>query len=81
MWKRAADGGLELQPRTFGEPPTNYPAFVKALVEIGYKGYLCYEFCHPALNERHEPAGIEKVDEQAQFAMEYMRKVLLEAVR
>jgi len=79
-WKRMADGGLELQPRTFGEPPTNYPAFVRALLEIGYEGYLCYEFCHPALNERHEPAGIERVDEQVQFAIEYMRKVLSEAV-
>ena len=28
------------------ETVANYPAFVKALKEIGYDGYLSYEFCH-----------------------------------
>ena len=72
-------GALHLQPRTFGETPTNYRAFAKALYEIGYEGYLCYEFCHPALNDRHEPAGIDKVDEQVRFALEYMQNVLSDA--
>lgn len=55
---------------------TNYPAFVAALKETGYEDYLCYEFCHPCLNDRHEPAGIERVDEQTRMAAEYMRRVM-----
>lgn len=30
------------------ETVPNYPAFVKALKEINYKGYISYEFCHMA---------------------------------
>jgi sugar phosphate isomerase/epimerase len=58
---------------------TNYPAFVKALKEIGYKGYLCYEFCHPCLDAKHQPAGMERVDEQTRMACEYMRRVIAAA--
>lgn len=50
----------------------NYPAFVKALQEIGYEGWLCYEFCHPCLDERHELEGLEAVEEQVGLARRYM---------
>ena len=52
--------------------PDKHPLFVKLLKEIGYDGYLCYEFCHPAVDARHRPAGIEQVHEQAALALEYM---------
>ncbi len=58
-----------------------YPAFVKALKEIGYGGYICYEFCHPCLDDRHDPAGIEKVDEQSRMAAEYMLRLIKQASR
>jgi sugar phosphate isomerase/epimerase len=61
------------------EGPTNYPAFVKALKEAGYDGWVCYEFCHPCLDARHEPAGMERVDEQVGMAAEYMKRVIAEA--
>lgn len=50
---------------------TNYPTFIKALKEIGYNGYMSYEFCHSPLNENREVAGIERVHEQVQYAREY----------
>jgi len=53
----------------------NYPAFVKALREIGYEGYLTYEFCHPCLGENHELLGVEAVAEQVELAGRYMRKL------
>jgi len=56
-----------------------YPAFVEALKEIGYDGYICYEFCHPCLDDKHDPAGVEKVDEQSRMAAEYMRRLIDEA--
>ena len=30
---------------------TNYPAFIKASKEIGYKGYINYEYCHVPFRE------------------------------
>jgi len=54
----------------------NYPDFVKALKEIGYQGYLCYEFCHPCLGENHELEGLEEVKRQVSLAQRYMRRLV-----
>jgi len=54
----------------------NYPAFVKALKEIGYEGYLCYEFCHPCLGEDREVMGLDEVTRQVGLAARYMKKLL-----
>jgi len=54
----------------------NYPTFVKALKGIGYQGYLCYEFCHPCLGEKHELLGLEEVVRQVGLAARYMRKLI-----
>ncbi len=57
----------------------DYLAFVSALKDIGYDGWLCYEFCHPVLDEAHNPAGIERVDDVSRMAAEYMHRVVAEA--
>ncbi len=57
-------------------PRFNYPAFVKALKEIGYQGYLTYEFCHPCLGDHHELEGLEAVAKQAELACRYMKGLL-----
>ncbi|MFH1084309.1 MAG: sugar phosphate isomerase/epimerase family protein [Chloroflexota bacterium] len=56
--------------------PDKHPLFVRLLKEIGYDGYLCYEFCHPAVDAHHQPVGIEHVHAQAALALEYMRGLL-----
>ena len=48
-----------------------YPAYVDALVESGYEGYMDWEFCHPAL-ENGKPVGIEYVHNQTRMAFEYL---------
>jgi sugar phosphate isomerase/epimerase len=73
---RGSDGKVALLPSDFGKPPINYPRFIKALHELGYRGYLCYEFCHPCLDEYHRPAGMERIDGQVKMALEYMRGLL-----
>lgn len=70
---RDADGVVQL------DGDIAYPAFISALKEIGYDGWLCYEFCHPCLDGKHNPAGIDRVDEQVGMAAEYMRRVIAEA--
>jgi len=54
----------------------NYPAFVKELKEIGYTGYLCYEFCHPCLSQDHELLGLEEVTRQVTLAARYMKSII-----
>jgi sugar phosphate isomerase/epimerase len=61
----------------YGRPLTNYPTFLQIMKEIGYDGYFCYEFCHPAV-ENHQAAGIDYIDTQASFALEYMRDRIAE---
>ncbi len=77
-YERAADGRVVQRPLRFAEPVTNYPAFVRAMKEIGYGGYFCYELCHPVVNARHEPQGREYVDEQAALALEYLKGVMIQ---
>ena len=75
-WARNSAGEVILDlpshlPFTF----INYPVFIKALKESGYNGYMDFEFCHRAL-ENHQPAGIEYIDKQAKYALEYMRNLI-----
>jgi sugar phosphate isomerase/epimerase len=71
------DGEVTQRPIRFTDrEPFNYPAFVTALKEIGYEGYLCYEFCHPCLGDKHELLGVEAVAEQVQLAQRYMAKLV-----
>ena len=54
---------------------TNYPAFIKALKEVGYDGYINYEFCH--IPRKHgKTLGIEYVDQQVELAVKYFRKLI-----
>lgn len=53
----------------------NYEAFLRALKEIGYNGYLSYELCHPFMPENHTLGTIDQVDEQVALAAQYMRKL------
>lgn len=57
---------------------TNYPAFIKALKQTGYEGYISYEFCHvPRKNGK--TLGIEYIDQQVGHAVKYFRKLIQEA--
>lgn len=74
-YQRAADGSVV--PYPFQGPlatEANYPAFVKAMDEIGYNGYISYELCHPVwVRGTRRRAGLEYVHEQAALALEYMQ--------
>jgi sugar phosphate isomerase/epimerase len=76
-FERADDGIVRQRDYEFGRAVPNYSTFVKAMKQLDYDGYFCFEFCHPALNERHEVAGLEYVDEQAGLAAEYFRNLLI----
>ena len=53
----------------------NYQAFLSALQQIGYQGYLASEYCLPVLKD-HAVAGIEEVDRATRLALRYMKQIL-----
>ena len=77
-YERDRDGKVVQRQLRWPQPVTNYRAFVRGLRAVGYDGYFCFEFCHPAQNARHEPQGRAFVDEQAALALEFMRGLLAE---
>jgi len=62
----------------FWERRIAYPAYVRALIQNGYTGYINWEFCHPAV-KNGQFAGIDYVHEQTQMALEYLRNLRDEA--
>lgn len=51
------------------------------LLEIGYRGYLGYELCHPLPLVNGQLPGIDFVDKNVQLAAEFMREAIAEARR
>lgn len=56
-----------------------YLPFIRAMLEIGYEGYIGYELCHPLPVVGGETVGIDFADKNARLAAEYMRVVIAEA--
>ena len=73
---RNDEGKIQLPSFRFGQPAPDYAYFIKLMQEIGYDGYICFEFCHPALDDNHNPAGIDYVDKHTAMAAEYMRDLI-----
>jgi len=70
-YERSADGTVK------GED--FYPRFIRAMLEIGYSGYMDYELCHPLPVVQGKTVGIDFVEKNARLAAEYMRGVIAEA--
>lgn len=53
-----------------------YPYFVRAMLDIGYRGYISYELCHRLPVVNGNTVGVEYADKNAQLAAEFMRGVI-----
>lgn len=53
----------------------NYHAFITALHNTDYQGYLVSEYCLPVL-KKHAVGGMEEVDQATLLAMNYMKQIL-----
>lgn len=51
---------------------TNYPMFIKTLKEIGYKGFINFEFCHMPFQECRI-LGYDYIENQIRLAQKYFR--------
>jgi sugar phosphate isomerase/epimerase len=53
----------------------NYEAFIDALYQHGYDGYLTSEYCLPVLRD-HQLCGIEDVDDATRRGLRYMKQLV-----
>jgi sugar phosphate isomerase/epimerase len=67
-FKREADGTVQ--------GPDFYAAFVRAMHEIGYKGYIGYELCHTLPVVNGQTVGLEFADQCAEGAAIYLRRLI-----
>jgi sugar phosphate isomerase/epimerase len=69
------DGQIKPRWNELAEPQ------VSALLDIGYKGYLGFEYCHPVPVVDGRMAGLDFVDKNARLAARYMRDLIAESKR
>lgn len=82
-FRRNANGRLECYYAN-----ADFTAYVKALLETGYQGYISFEFCHRCLQRdaqgnklSDQLAGIERIDEQVQLARDFLEQTMADAKR
>lgn len=91
-YDRPTPGGPWIRPITraeWGKPyerPGNwndnfYLPFIEALLETGYRGSIGYELCHTLPIVNGQTVGIDFVDKNARFALEFIRETIAEAKR
>jgi sugar phosphate isomerase/epimerase len=74
-FSESTDGEVVQDPSPSFGGMINYPAFIEALHEIGYDGYLASEYCLPAL-KGHAIAGIEAIDHANRITLQYMKQLV-----
>lgn len=77
-FSQTADREVQQDPAPSFGGTINYEAFIKALLQIGYDGYVVSEYCTPAL-ERHRIAGIDAIDEGTRLALRYVKRIVQDA--
>ncbi len=58
-----------------GPPPASYATFLGEIKAQGYRGYLCYELCHPCLIG-HRHFGLDEAFNQVRRAARFMRHAI-----
>ena len=72
------DGSVTMISYDHHEQPvlTNYPAFIKALKEIGYDGYINYEFCHMPFHNGKVLGYNDYIENQIRLARIYFKNLI-----
>ncbi|MEO8763667.1 MAG: sugar phosphate isomerase/epimerase family protein [Ginsengibacter sp.] len=73
------NGEIVQDPSPSSGDQINYQAFIEALYQTGYKGYLTSEYCLPVI-KNHQLAGIEEVDHATRISLQYMKQLVQQAV-
>ena len=76
-YERGPDGKIICSP-TYKRGADFYAPFIRAMKEIGYKGYIGYELCHALPMVNGKTVGIEFAEKNAQLAAEFMSGLIKE---
>lgn len=74
-FSETTDGEVLQDPSPSFGGKINYEAFINALRQIGYEGYLVSEYCTAVL-KNHQIAGIEEIDRGTRLALRYMKRLV-----
>jgi sugar phosphate isomerase/epimerase len=74
-----AKGEIVQEPSPSTGELINYHAFVEALQQIDYDGYLTSEYCLPVI-QNHKVAGIEEIDHATKISLQYMKQLVRNSV-
>ena len=74
-FSESENGEVVLDPAPGHGGKINYEAFIEALCQHGYDGYLTSEYCLPVLRN-HQLCGIEDVDEATLRGLRYMKQLV-----
>ncbi|MBQ9030929.1 MAG: sugar phosphate isomerase/epimerase [Parasporobacterium sp.] len=72
------DGSVEMISFDTQEQPvlTNYPMFIRTLREIGYDGFINYEFCHMPFHDGRVLGYQDYIDNQIRLARIYFKNLI-----
>lgn len=72
------DGSIEMISYDNHEQPivTNYPMFIKTLKEIGYDGFINYEFCHMPFHDGKVLGFNDYIEDQIRLACKYFKGLI-----
>lgn len=72
-----ADGSVSMIPFEGQEEVlTNYPVFIKTLKEVGYDGFINYEFCHMPRRNGITRGYNDYIEDQIRLAQKYFRGLI-----
>ena len=73
-----ADGSVEMVSFDPHEQPvlTNYPMFIKTLIETAYDGYINYEFCHAPFRNGRLLGYQDYIENQIRLARIYFKQLI-----
>lgn len=74
-FSESENGEVILEPAPGHGGKINYEAFIDALCQHGYDGWLTSEYCLPVLRN-HQLCGIEDVDEATRRGLRYMKQLV-----
>ncbi len=75
-FRENADGSVEMIKYDNQMALTNYPMFIKTLKEVGYDGYIGYEFCHMPFHGGKILGYNDYIENQIRLAKKYFSDLI-----
>ena len=75
-FEEEADGSVHMIKYDNQMALTNYPVFIDTLKDVGYDGYVGYEFCHMPFHNGKILGYNDYIENQIRLAQKYFRGLI-----